>query len=146
MSDTPARPDSQHLLFVEDNRGRHEVVLTEAKYSLGRAKNCDIRLYSQFVSRHHATLLRCLQEDGSISYRIVDGDDQGRASANGLLIEGRKVLSHDLRDGDQVFFSPNVFIIYRHIQPEPPTIPDPFDITLINPAMMEDGENSDVTS
>ena len=140
MSYKPAQPQIEHLLVIEDDKGRKEMLLKDARYVLGRARECHIHLNSQFVSRSHATLLRLMREDGTEYYRIVDGLPEGKSSANGILVNGRKVHYHDLQDGDQVVFGPQVFIVYQHRQRDLfPTIPpeDPFDITLIDPAMME---------
>lgn len=139
MAAKSAQPHKDHFLIVEDGKGRKEFLLENSVYSLGRDKKCDIHLHSQFVSRRHATLLRHLREDGYAYYQIIDGDSQGRVSANGLLINGRKVSSYDLKHGDQVVFGPQVFAIYQYRQRDTfPTMPsdDPFDITLIDPAMM----------
>lgn len=139
MSDKAVRPQTEHFLIVEDDKGRREVLLTESSYSLGRSSECDIRLRSQFVSRHHATLIRCFRDDGESYYRIVDGDAQGKVSSNGLRINGRKLASYDLKHGDEVIFGPQVFAIYQYRHRDKfPTLPgnDPFDITLIDPAMM----------
>jgi hypothetical protein len=65
-------------------------------YSIGRDPRCDIRLFSQFVSRRHATLVRLPREDGSSFYRIVDGDAKGKPSANGLqlmLVKSQPTIS-----------------------------------------------------
>ncbi len=141
MAVKTAKPHKYHFLIVEDDKGRKEVLLKDPSYSIGRQKGCDIRLHSQFVSRRHATLLRCLGEDGSSYYRIVDGTPEGQQSANGLLINGTKATSQDLEHGDEIVFGPQVFAIYQYRQRDVfPTMPpdDPFDITLIDPAMMED--------
>jgi pSer/pThr/pTyr-binding forkhead associated (FHA) protein len=145
MTRQPVLPVKEHFLIVEDDKGRKEVLLTEDSYSLGRGKNCDIVLHSQFVSRYHATIFRFAREDGQGFYRIVDGDREGRASANGLLVNGKKVSSAELKDGDEVVFGPQVFAIYKCRQRDKfPTIPtnDPFDITLIDPAMMVNDDES----
>ncbi|WP_013324002.1 FHA domain-containing protein [Gloeothece verrucosa] len=129
----------QHFLIVEDDKGRWEISLTEPSYSLGRSPDCDIRLRSQFVSRHHATLVRFVKDDGQSYYRILDGDGKGRPSANGLRINGRKVQGCDLKHGDEVVFSPQVVAVYQYRQRDEFTTQpgnDPFDITLIDPAMM----------
>jgi pSer/pThr/pTyr-binding forkhead associated (FHA) protein len=139
MAAKPAKPHKEHVLIIKDDKGTREYVLEWATYSIGRSQECSIRLHSQFVSRHHATLLKTFREDGSDYYRIVDGDDRGKLSVNGLLVEGNKVSSYNLKDGDKVVFGPNVFAIYQHRHYDVfPTIPpdDPFDITLIDPAMM----------
>ena len=139
MAGKPAKPHKEHFLIIEDGKGRQEILLTHPAYALGREQKCDIRLNSQFVSRRHATLLRCLREDGSAYYKIVDGDAEGKTSANGLMINGHKLTSHELQHGDEIVFGPQVFAIYQYRQRDIfPTIPpdDPFDITLIDPAMM----------
>lgn len=136
MSDKSVETQKEHFLIVEDNEGKNQFLLTAKSYSIGRAIDCDICLHSQFVSRHHATLLRQDRGEGEFSYRIVDGDGNGRSSANGLLIDGKKCHSRDLVDGDEIIFGPRVSAIYQY-RPEDN---DPFDITLIDPAMMIDEE------
>lgn len=136
-----AQPQKIHYFILEDDQGRQEIPLTEASYSLGRGTKCDIRIRSQFVSRHHATLYRCLRNDGASYYRIVDGDTQGKTSANGLLINGTKTPSHNLKHGDEIILGPQVFAIYQYRQRDTfdsgETGEDPFDITLIDPSMNE---------
>lgn len=134
---------NKHVLIVEDDKGRKEFTLTKPLYSIGRDQGCNIRLYSQFVSRRHATLLQLPKQDGSYYYRIVDGDAKGKASSNGLIINGKKMPAHDLKDKDEVVFGPAVRAIYYQVKPDTtvPTGPieDPyFDITLINPASFDD--------
>lgn len=141
MAAKPAKHREDHVLVVIDSKGQKEIILEEANYSLGRGKHCDIRLNSQFVSRHHATLMkRSRGEGGNEYYRIIDGDSSGKVSVNGLLVNGRKVVFHDLKDGDRVIFGPQVSATYQHRQYDVfPTVPpdDPFDITLIDPSMID---------
>jgi pSer/pThr/pTyr-binding forkhead associated (FHA) protein len=149
MAAKPAIHREEHVLIVVDGKGQKEVILKEDTYSLGRGQQCDIRLNSQFVSRHHATLLKRMRENGDDYYRIIDGDSEGKVSVNGLLVNGRKVLFHDLKDGDKVVFGPQVTATYQHRQYDVfPTIPpdDPFDITLIDPAMIDGDELDDETN
>ena len=70
MTQRTANTKEEHSLIVKDDRGRREFLLTEQKYSLGRSANCDIIIKSQFVSRHHATLIRHQREDNSF-YSVV---------------------------------------------------------------------------
>ncbi|MFE1748714.1 FHA domain-containing protein [Coleofasciculus sp. H7-2] len=130
-----------HILIIEDDQGRKEFPLEKPEYCIGRDQKCDIRLYSQFVSRRHATLVQKLRGDGSYYYRIVDGD-KGKPSANGLLINGRKLQAHDLEDEDEIVFGPQVRARYFHLKREsiPTGPPDEWDITLISPNMVGDGE------
>lgn len=131
-----------HLLIVEDNKGRREYTLDSPVYSIGRDPKCDIRLVSQFVSRRHATLVQLPNEDGTYYYRIVDGNLKGKPSANGLLVNGRKVHAHDLQHEDKVVFGPQVSATYLSLKRDAiSTIPpDEFDITLISPSMVEEDE------
>jgi pSer/pThr/pTyr-binding forkhead associated (FHA) protein len=139
----PSEQQNNHMLIIEDDKGRREFNLDEPVYSIGRDPRCDVRLVSQFVSRRHATLVQLPKEDGSYYYRIVDGNLRGQASANGILINGRKLQSHDLQNSDEVVFGPQVRAIYyllkrEQIQTVPP---DEFDITLISPGMIGDPED-----
>lgn len=139
-----------HFFIVEDDQGRKEFQLVEATYRVGRHSSCDLRLHSQFVSRHHGTLFRCLRHDGQAYYRLMDGDGKGKLSANGLLVNGHKVLEHDLEDGDEVVFGPQVFAVYRSRVRgkgrQTSSIDDPFDITLIDPAMVDEEGDEDTTN
>ncbi|HEY9818712.1 MAG TPA: FHA domain-containing protein [Candidatus Obscuribacterales bacterium] len=140
----PSEPHQNHLLIIEDNKGRREFTLDSPVYSIGRDPKCDIRLVSQFVSRRHATLVQLPNDDGSFYYRIVDGNLKGKPSANGLLINGRKVQAHDLEDEDKVIFGPQVYAIYYSLKRDAISTvpPDEFDITLISPNMV-DGDDDD---
>jgi pSer/pThr/pTyr-binding forkhead associated (FHA) protein len=140
MAQKPAEHYITHLLIVEDDRGRQEFRLSDSNYTLGRSPDCDIRLNSLFVSRTHATLLKEINEQGYEYYRIIDGSVDGTTSANGILVNSKKVESHNLENGDEIVFGPQVFATYYYRQRDVfPTLPtdDPFDITLIDPAMVE---------
>ncbi|MEO0409754.1 MAG: FHA domain-containing protein [Cyanobacteria bacterium P01_A01_bin.135] len=152
----PSEAHQNHLLIIEDNKGRREFILDSPVYSIGRDPKCDIRLVSQFVSRRHATLVQLPHEDGSHYYRIVDGNLKGKTSANGLLINGRKLQAHDLEDADKIVFGPQVYAIYYMLKRDaivtiPPIDSEFEDITLISPNMVGepeddsgDGETSEV--
>ncbi|MEL6437754.1 MAG: FHA domain-containing protein [Cyanobacteria bacterium J06621_8] len=142
MTAKPAKHREEHILIVSDGKGHREIKLQNSTYSLGRGQQCNIVLQSQFVSRHHATLIRRETAEGNY-YRIIDGNSEGKTSVNGLLVSGRKVRFHDLKDGDRVIFGPQVAAVYKYREYDVfPTIPpdDPYDITLIDPAMVDDEE------
>jgi pSer/pThr/pTyr-binding forkhead associated (FHA) protein len=144
----PAASQQNHFLIIHDDRGDETVPLVESKYSIGRDRSCDIRLISQFVSRHHATLQRYSNEDGTFYYQIIDGDFEGRRSANGLLIHSRKLRTHNLENKDQVIFGPQVWMVYHQLKRDHHTThsreeDDDFDITLINPGSI--GFPEDIT-
>ncbi|MGC8711723.1 MAG: FHA domain-containing protein [Leptodesmis sp.] len=123
-----ASAQQSHVLVVTDDRGRIEISLDQAIYSIGRDPNCDIRLVSQSVLRHHATLVQLLYKDGSFCYRIIDGAPRGKRSANGLLINGQKLQAHDLQHEDVIVFSPNVEAVYYRLKQDVGNPPDEFDI------------------
>lgn len=145
----PSESQLSSILIVEDDKGRREFTLEGSVYNIGRDPKCDIRLASQFVSRHHATLVQLPageQDDSTYYYRIVDGNLKGKPSANGILINGRKTAAHDLKNEDEIVFSPKVRAIYYQLQRDGTTNtipPDEFDITLINPGMMIEEETEE---
>lgn len=105
-----------HIFALHDDRGTRELVLDSSTYSIGRDPKCTIRLVSQFVSRLHATLVQMWHDDGTFYYRIIDGKPRGKQSANGLVINGQKVVAYDLQNGDEVIFGPHVTAIYRCLE------------------------------
>ena len=138
MAVNPAQPHKAHILIIQDDKGKKEILLKKSRYSIGRSQQCDIIIDSPFVSRHHATIIRQFNQEGYTYYEIFDGDGR-KPSANGILINGKKVNHQDLKNRDKVVFGPQVFLQYQHCQRDVfPSMPpdDPFDITLIDPAMM----------
>ncbi|VEP14919.1 Diguanylate cyclase/phosphodiesterase with PAS/PAC sensor(S) [Hyella patelloides LEGE 07179] len=105
---------SHHILTIEEPSFRKTVILEEATYSLGRHSNNDIILAVQKVSRHHATLLRRTDvKTNKYSYWILDGDLQGNRSRNGIYINGRQCLVHELKHGDVIKFSREIQAKYQ---------------------------------
>jgi pSer/pThr/pTyr-binding forkhead associated (FHA) protein len=146
-STKPSDSTEVHLLVVnDDTKQPREYPLGGDVYSIGRAPSSNIRLYSLFVSRRHATLIRQQKENGTYSYKIVDGDGKGQLSANGILIDNRKLQgksqSYELKDGDEIIFGPGVSAKYhlRNREEKKSAPLDPFDITLIDPGMVDESE------
>lgn len=104
------------ILIVKDSQGIRRILLDSDVYVMGRDAKCDIRLASQFVSKHHATLVKLPKDDGSFCYRIVDGNLSGKSSANGFLINGRKLQAHDLENEDEIIFGPQTRAIYHQLE------------------------------
>ena len=103
-----------HVLIVEDPSFIKEFGLEAATYSIGRHSSNDIALSSQKTSRHHATLLkRTDAKTNQYSYWILDGDLQGNRSRNGIYINGKKTLVHELKHDDVVQFSADVLAKYK---------------------------------
>ena len=57
---------------------------------IGRDALCDIKLSSKLISRHHALIIRA--ECGA---QVLD-----LGSANGIVVDGRKIRDYELEDGD----------------------------------------------
>ncbi|BAQ65941.1 EAL domain-containing protein [Geminocystis sp. NIES-3709] len=96
----------RHILVIEDRKGRRIVSLEESNYTLGRDSHNPIILYDYQVSRTHATLIRKMDDEtDGFSYRIIDGDLQGKRSTNGILINGHSSISHELKHGDSIRFA-----------------------------------------
>lgn len=103
-----------HVLIIEDSTLSKAITLNEATYSIGRHSSNDIILASQKVSRNHATLLRRTDvKNNSYSYWILDGDLQGNRSRNGIIINDKKCLVHELKHGDTIKFSTDLKAQYQ---------------------------------
>ena len=103
-----------HILVVEDPSFIREIQLDAATYSIGRHSSNDIVLSCQKTSRNHATILRRTDvKTNQCSYWILDGDLQGNRSRNGIYINGKKGLVHELQSGDVIHFSGDASIRYK---------------------------------
>lgn len=69
-----------------------ELTLTEGSHTIGRSLNSTLRLESNEISRLHARLLV-----GSTDCEIID-----EGSTNGTLINGKRITSHRLTNGDRI--------------------------------------------
>jgi len=106
---TQEREQVRHLLVLEDTAGRRPILLEAATYSIGRDPTNSIVLHSKLVSRQHGLLLRVTSPDTeSYLFRLIDGDLQGKRSTNGILVNGQRAVSHDLRSGDMIVFGGDV--------------------------------------
>ncbi len=113
VSVTPPDPlITHHILVVDDPSGRRAFRLETSAYSIGRDPTCSIVVQSPSVSRQHALLVRMGGTNSAIGYRIYDGNSQGKASRNGLVIRGSRCSSCDLLDGDVVEFGHEVRACY----------------------------------
>jgi pSer/pThr/pTyr-binding forkhead associated (FHA) protein len=103
----------RHVFVVADRKGRRNVSLDAVMYSIGRDPSCAIVIYSEFVSRKHAILLRVPSADRSrYEYRLMDGSAHGQPSTNGIWVNGQRTQSHDLKHGDAIIFSRDVSAHY----------------------------------
>ena len=103
-----------HIFVIEDPSFEREILLDSATYSIGRHSSNDIVLSCQKTSRNHATLLRRTDvKTNKYSYWILDGDLQGNRSRNGIFINGKKSLVHELKQGDVIQFSGDAQARYK---------------------------------
>ncbi|AFY78941.1 MAG: EAL domain-containing protein [Hydrococcus sp. C42_A2020_068] len=118
----------RHVLVIEDQKARRIVVLEQSTYSVGRESSNDIVIYDRIVSRHHATLLRIKKSPrhDSYFYRIIDGDLEGNKSTNGLIINGKRCESHNLKHGDVILLGNKAKLSYYILS-------NAIDIALFNP-------------
>ncbi|MEN9565867.1 MAG: hypothetical protein RLZZ69_1063 [Cyanobacteriota bacterium] len=108
-----------HILLIEDPSFVREIELDATTYSIGRHSSNDIVLSCQKTSRNHGTILRRTDlKTNQCSYWILDGDLQGNRSRNGIYINGKKALVHELQSGDVIHFSGDASVSYK-ISTEP---------------------------
>jgi DNA-binding NtrC family response regulator len=80
------------MLRVVKGRSTADEFRFEESVTLGRAVDCDVRVFDEAASRHHAVIER----DGD-TWVAVDN-----RSVNGLFVNGRRVERQKLRTGDEV--------------------------------------------
>ncbi len=98
-----------HLLVIEDKQGKRVIKLEDSTCSIGRDSTNAIVLHSKLVSRQHAILLRIsIPETASYSFRLIDGNLQGDKSTNGIIVNGQRCFSHDLKPSDVIVFGGDV--------------------------------------
>lgn len=104
----------RHIFVIEDTDGFRSIYLEKPNYSLGRHSSNTIMLNSRLVSRNHASLLRVKYTENQDQdlYWIIDGDLNGNRSTNGIEVNGKKCLSHELKSGDVVVLGGEVKGIY----------------------------------
>jgi hypothetical protein len=86
-------PDGAVRLLIQSGEGGREIVhVLGRKTSIGRTPENDMQIDAKYVSRHHAVILV------GPSYAVIEDLN----STNGVLVNGRRVTRHTLKDGDQV--------------------------------------------
>ncbi|GAB4233365.1 MAG: hypothetical protein Kow0049_16750 [Stanieria sp.] len=99
----------EHLLVIEDCKGKRTIVLESATCSIGRDPSNSIVLHSSKISRNHAMLLRLtIPNTSNHQFRIIDGNLQGKRSTNGISVNGHRCSSHNLQHGDEIMFGSEV--------------------------------------
>ncbi|MBF2098100.1 MAG: FHA domain-containing protein [Gloeomargaritaceae cyanobacterium C42_A2020_066] len=99
------QPRERHLIVINDDKGTRPIALEAATYSLGRDESNAIVLYCKTVSRQHSILLRVpYPATKGYRYRLIDGNSEGKPSANGTTVNNERCSSRNLEDGDIVGF------------------------------------------
>ena len=93
-------PRAGHVQLEHNGRVIADFDLPIGKIGLGRATSNDVRIDSQFVSRHHCQILT------TAHYSVIE-DLQ---SQNGIIVGNRRVSVHRLKDGDRVVIGEHALV------------------------------------
>jgi pSer/pThr/pTyr-binding forkhead associated (FHA) protein len=86
---------------------RHEIAITKEEFLIGRGADCDLRLRSKAVSRHH-----CLIRFQGGAVTLVE-----LGSANGTFVNGQRIRSQaELKEGDEIGLGDFTFALELHGQ------------------------------
>jgi general secretion pathway protein A len=91
-ADRPAKPLAK-LVLSTDGRATGELHLVPGRKVIGRTPDNDLQIDSKFISRHHCQLVT-----GSDGITVIEDLN----STNGIVVRGKRVRRHTLRDGDVV--------------------------------------------
>ena len=116
MSHSPSESLEHHLLIIDEGKERRIIKLTEVAYSIGRDATNAIVLNDPSTSRQHAMLVRVPLAQMRHRYRIIDGNSQGKPSANGVYINGKRGSIHELKEKDIVYFGKGVKATYLTVE------------------------------
>ncbi len=81
------------LVLSTDGKAVGELHLVPGRKVIGRTPDNDLQIDSKFISRHHCQLVT-----GSDGITVIEDLN----STNGILVRGKRVRRHSLRDGDVV--------------------------------------------
>jgi hypothetical protein len=81
------------LVLSTDGTAVAELHLVPGRKVIGRTPDNDLQIDSKFISRHHCQLVT-----GSDGITVVEDLN----STNGIMVRGKRVRRHSLRDGDVV--------------------------------------------
>lgn len=95
---------THHILYLQEGEFQQTIYLEKEIYSIGRHSENSIRLYSHQISRQHATLIKKNSVNNQFFYMLIDGNLQEKRSQNGILVNGKKKINHELKHGDIIVF------------------------------------------
>jgi hypothetical protein len=91
-ADRPAKSLAK-LVLSTDGHATGELHLVPGRKVIGRTPDNDLQIDSKFISRHHCQLVT-----GSDGITVIEDLN----STNGIVVRGKRVRRHTLRDGDVV--------------------------------------------
>ncbi|NJK71921.1 MAG: FHA domain-containing protein [Synechococcaceae cyanobacterium SM2_3_60] len=95
------------FLLIQDSVGERGLGLSQARYTIGRSRQSDIRLFNAYASRKHAVLTRVELSRDEPHYLLADAALSDTPSANGLFLNTwRRVGVCSLQQGDVIHFGP----------------------------------------
>ncbi len=100
-------------LLLEDEEDCRLIYLINEEYTIGRDLQNTICLRSQFSSRFHAVIRRLKTEKGEVVFEIQDGGVNGKASTNGIMVNGKAVSRAFLNHQDVIVFGPRAKAIFQ---------------------------------
>lgn len=104
--DSFAAPTIGASLLLEDDGNCSFIQLVDETYTIGRDLDNKICLRSQFSSRFHAVIRRLMTETGEVIFEVQDGSIKGKASTNGISVNGKPVTRAFLNHQDLIVFGP----------------------------------------
>lgn len=110
-------------LLVQESHGAREFELVDLEVNIGRELDNTLRLSDPSISRHHAVLRL-----GPSGYEIHD-----LQSSNGVLLNGNRVPSAPLHDGDRITLGQ---MQLTFVDPQPAPGASPLGTVRMDPAAM----------
>ncbi|MBX7080775.1 MAG: LuxR C-terminal-related transcriptional regulator [Nannocystaceae bacterium] len=83
-------------------------ILLERESLIGRASDCALRPRARGLSRHHAKLVVAIA-----SVAVIDLD-----SRNGTFVNGTRIETAELHEGDEIYFGPLAGYRFARLAPE----------------------------
>ncbi|MGF1603739.1 MAG: FHA domain-containing protein [Thermosynechococcaceae cyanobacterium] len=104
---------NSHILLLKTSPETYFVELTSAVYTLGRSTSNDIVLPELAISRRHAMLIRIpLPGRNQYSYQLVNGDNLGKPSLNGVKVNQKDFTEKVLNHMDEILFGGAIHAYY----------------------------------
>src|SRR5262245_33263439 len=109
------------LVLVKSDGKQQEIPLRKAVHVIGRHTDCQIRIPSSGISRHHCELV---VSDSKVVLRDL-------GSSNGTFVNRKKITQSDLAAGDLVALGEVVFVLRVDGKPETIDAEEAYDEGLV---------------